>query len=134
MSALYLRGLKQGDAQMTATGLVVAALFFLLSQAKPVQKISARRPPISVFSPSVYLSILGQFLVHLGCLMVVLAMCEGYMAEDDFSLSADGKFQPNVINSSVFLLSSLIQINNFVVNYRGEPFTQAITDNTLLWR
>ena len=32
MSALYLRGLKQGDTQMTASGLVVAALFFLLSQ------------------------------------------------------------------------------------------------------
>ena len=34
MSALYLRGLKQGDTQMTASGLVVAALFFLLSQVK----------------------------------------------------------------------------------------------------
>jgi cation-transporting ATPase 13A1 len=32
MSALYLRGLKQGDTQMTATGLVIAALFFFLSQ------------------------------------------------------------------------------------------------------
>jgi cation-transporting ATPase 13A1 len=35
MSALYLRGLKQGDTQMTATGLVIAALFFFLSQVSP---------------------------------------------------------------------------------------------------
>ena len=25
-------------------------------------------------------------------------------------------------------------MNNFVVNYRGHPFTQNITDNQLLWR
>jgi manganese-transporting P-type ATPase len=33
MSALYLRGLKQGDMQMTCSGLITAGLFFFLSQA-----------------------------------------------------------------------------------------------------
>ena len=32
MSALYLRGLKQGDMQMTSSGLITAGLFFFLSQ------------------------------------------------------------------------------------------------------
>ena len=32
MSALYLRGLKQGDMQMTFSGLITAGLFFFLSQ------------------------------------------------------------------------------------------------------
>jgi cation-transporting ATPase 13A1 len=27
-----------------------------------------------------------------------------------------------------------MQVNNFVVNYRGHPFTQSIQENTLLWR
>jgi cation-transporting ATPase 13A1 len=70
MSALYLRGLKQGDYQMTAAGLVTAGLFFFLSQAKPMPQLSARPPPHSVFAPSVMASIIGQFAVHM-----VLYMC-----------------------------------------------------------
>ena len=34
MSALYLRGLKQGDMQMTSSGLITAGLFFFLSQVR----------------------------------------------------------------------------------------------------
>lgn len=134
MSALYLRGLKQGDTQMTATGLVIAALFFFLSQAKPVPGISTQRPVSSIFAKAVLLSLLGQFLVHFASLLAVLYICEQYVAVDDFSLSADGKFQPNVVNSAVFLLSALMQVNNFVVNYRGHPFTQSIFENIYLWR
>jgi cation-transporting ATPase 13A1 len=134
MSALYLRGLKQGDTQMTASGLVIAALFFFLSQAKPVPGISSQRPVSSIFAKAVVLSLLGQFLVHFASLLAVLYICEQYVAADDFSLSADGKFQPNVVNSAVFLLSALMQVNNFVVNYRGHPFTQSIFENIYLWR
>jgi hypothetical protein len=42
MSALYLRGLKQGDTQMTATGLVIAALFFFLSQVRSCWLVGCR--------------------------------------------------------------------------------------------
>lgn len=119
---------------MTASGLIVAALFFFLSQAKPLQRIAPQRPPHSIFVASVSLSIAGQFLVHFVSLLATLRLCESYLSHDDFSLSADGKFQPNIVNSAVFLLSSLMQINNFVINYRGQPFTQGIMENTLLWR
>jgi cation-transporting ATPase 13A1 len=134
MSALYMRGLKQGDTQMTASGLIVAGLFFFLSQAKPLQRISSEKPPSSIFAFAVGLSILGQFVVHLLSLVAVLYLCEQFVASDDFSLSPDGKFQPNVVNSAIFLLSALMQVNNFVVNYRGHPFTQSITENLTLWR
>lgn len=129
MSALYLRGLKQGDVQMTANGLVTAALFFFLSQAKPLAKISTARPAKSVFSTAVVFSIVGQFLVHFACLFCTLALCARYAPreEDAVQISADGRFQPNLVNSAVFLLSAVMQINNFVVNYRGSPFTQGIS-------
>eukprot|EP01038_Epipyxis_sp_PR26KG_P009601 gene9601-12930_t len=134
MSALYLKGLKQGDTQMTASGLIVAGLFFFLSQAKPIQQIATARPPSSVFALSVSLSILGQFAIHFSCLLATLALCDKYMTEDDMTLTPDGKFHPNVVNSAVFLLSAVMQVNNFVVNYRGNPFTQALTENLMLWR
>jgi len=135
MSALYLRGLKQGDSQMTAIGLVVAGLFFFLSQARPLAAVADRKPPSSVFAPAVGLSILGQFVVHLSSLLAVLALCERYSdGSQALSQAADGRFQPNLVNSAVFLLSALMQINNFVVNYRGEPFTQSLTANTAMLR
>lgn len=134
MSALYLRGLKQGDTQMTASGLIVAALFFFLSQAKPLAGISAERPTSSIFSRAVGISILGQFVIHFCSLLVILQICERYLEADSFSLAADGKFQPNIVNSAVFLLSALMQVNNFVINYRGHPFTQSISENVYLWR
>jgi len=134
MSALYLRGLKQGDMQMTASGLITAGLFFFLSQAKPLPQIAAAKPPSSVFCPSVAISVAGQFAVHLACLVATLALCERYVTPEDPTMSADGKFQPNTVNSAVFMLSSVMQVNNFVVNYRGHPFTQSIQENTPLWR
>ena len=127
MSALYLRGLKQGDMQMTASGLISAGLFFFLSQAKPLQNLSPEKPPSSVFNRSVVASVAGQFVVHLACLIATLALCERFITEEDPTMSADGKFQPNTVNSAVFLLSAVMQVNNFVVNYRGHPFTENIT-------
>jgi cation-transporting ATPase 13A1 len=134
MSALYLRGLKQGDMQMTASALVTAGLFFFISQAKPMMNLAPKKPPSSVFCVSVAVSIAGQFIVHLGCLIATLKLCEQYIVADDHTMSADGKFQPNVVNSAVYMLSTVMQVNNFVVNYRGHPFTQSTQENTLLWR
>jgi len=133
MSALYLRGLKHGDMQMTATGLVTAGLFFFLSQTKPLLKLSSQRPSSTVFTPSVLTSIIGQFAIHMSCLTAITYLCESYGIQDEL-ISVDGKFRPNLINSAVYLLSSTMQINNFVINYRGHPFTQSIQDNTSLWR
>jgi cation-transporting ATPase 13A1 len=79
MSALYLRGLKQGDMQMTAAGIITAALFYFLSQAKPLPAISALQPPSSVFALSVMSSVAGQFIVHLISLMITLKLCEQYI-------------------------------------------------------
>ena len=134
MSALYLQGLKQGDMQMTATGLISAVLFFFLSQAKPLTRLDPSKPPSSAFAPSIVASIAGQFFVHLASLMAVMHLCQQHISRDDATLTRDGKFQPNVINSAMFLLSVVMQINNFVINYRGHPFTQSIQDNMALWR
>jgi cation-transporting ATPase 13A1 len=140
MSTLYLRGMKQGDFQMTAMGLATAALFYFLSQAKPITQLSVARPPKSVFDSAVIVSILGQFAVHFGCLLLMTALCESYSMtpfggdSDNPSVIPDGRFRPSVINTSMFLLSAVMQTNSFVINYRGQPFTQDITDNFLMFR
>jgi cation-transporting ATPase 13A1 len=167
MSALYLRGLKQGDYQMTAAGLLTAGLFFFLSQAKPMPTLAPFAPPASVFSASVLLSILGQFIVHIATVLLTVHMCDyfdmtttggdsvlqldsvvasGDMKVDSYAASVltrqmhrrisipDSAFQPNLLNSAMYIIGVVIQTNNFVVNYRGEPFTQSLVDNKPLLR
>ena len=46
----------------------------------------------------------------------------------------DGKFTPNVVNSIMFLMSSIMQVNTFVVNYRGHPFMEGFWENKLFCR
>jgi cation-transporting ATPase 13A1 len=138
MSALYLKGLKQGDIQMTASGLLSAALFFFLSLAQPLQNISEKRPPKSVFNLSILCSIIGQFIIHLISLVIIFQLSSHYQnlnqSVSSTSTVIDGKFKPNLVNTSVYLLNTLIQVNNFVINYRGYPFTQSIQENQLMWR
>lgn len=156
MSVLYLQGLKQGDTQMTIMGFGTTSLFFLVSQAKPLVRLSPQRPPNNVFHPAVVSSIVGQFLVHLISLLACLALCNSAMygnvwgavetfenmaVEEDMDLdiaainaAPDKKFQPSLINSSIYLLTGIIQVNNFIINYRGYPFTQELKNNKELWR
>jgi cation-transporting ATPase 13A1 len=134
MSALFLSGLKVGDIQMTAQGLMTASLFFALSQAKPLTNLSSFRPPSTVFAKSVLFSIIGQVLTHLGCIVIIMQLATKHVNLNDPSLSPDGKFRPNIVNSSLFLLSLIIQVNSFITNYRGHPFTMKLTDHALLFR
>ena len=119
---------------MTATGILSAALFFFLSQTKPLLVLSPRKPPASVFHTSILVSIIGQSLVHFASLLGTLYLTDTFISSEDSTLSPDGAFQPNLINTSMFLLAIVMQTNNFVVNYRGHPFTQSITENAALYR
>ena len=135
MSSLYLQGLKQGDTQMTAIGLITAGMFYFISTVKPLTHLSETKPPQSVFAFSVLLSIFGQFIVHIISLLLVLSLCH-YSAQLQSNITehvdrpiADSKFHPNLVNTTVYFLYATIQLNNFFVNYRGYPFTQDVTEN-----
>ena len=52
-------------------GILSAAMFFVLSNAKPLEQLSARRPHPNIFCAYVFLSLLGQFAVHLVYLVLV---------------------------------------------------------------
>jgi cation-transporting ATPase 13A1 len=124
-----------------------------LTQAKPLAKLSDFAPACSVFQGSVLGSILGQFVIHFSCLFAVLRLCQSeYALPTDAIVGsaeltelgttwtqvakpiADSRFTPDIINTAMFLLSGTISMNNFLVNYRGHPFSQNIRENKLLFR
>ncbi|KAJ0409499.1 hypothetical protein P43SY_002389 [Pythium insidiosum] len=134
LSALYIHGVKNGDQQLTIVGLGLAMFFLFLSYARPAKRLAAERPPTGVFCVPVLASILGQSLLHLVALMLALQATQPFIERDDPAMHPDGKFSPNVVNSVMFLLSSVMQLNTFVVNYKGQPFMVSFWDHKLLSR
>ena len=59
-----LQGIKMGDIQLTIMAFLSAGLFFVISNAKPTATLSAERPHPHIFCAYVFLSILGQFVMH----------------------------------------------------------------------
>ncbi|CAM9374487.1 unnamed protein product, partial [Hapterophycus canaliculatus] len=109
LSVLYLDGVKYGDRQMTALGMLMSVSFITISRAKPLSKLSPVRPITSIFHPALFLSILGQFALHLGCMVYAVARSKDHL-EEGYEPDLDGEFKPNMINSVVFLVGAVQQV------------------------
>lgn len=133
LSVLYLQGVMLGDKQMTITGIILAVASFMVSRAKPLKKLSPERPASSVFSPALFLSLLGQFGVHLASLVICMRLVQPYIPEGHIP-DLEAEFAPNLVNTAVFLLWIGQQISVFVLNYKGRPFMQGIRDNSILMK
>jgi cation-transporting ATPase 13A1 len=134
LSKLTMLGVKQGDWQLTSQGLIVAALFFLISLAKPLSTLSATRPPSSVLCAKALVSIASQFAVHYTAIMAAVAVSLPFLDPDDTSNTMDGPFNPTPLNSSTFLIQLCVIVNVFATNYVGHPFMQSLRENKLLFR
>lgn len=124
---------KYGDTQMTAMGMLGSVSYMSVSRAKPLEKLSSVKPLTSIFHPSLFISLLGQFAVHLVTMMWATNTAKQYL-EDDHKVDLDGEFKPGILNSVVFLVSNVQQVTVFVVNLQGRPFMTGLTENRpLLW-
>jgi len=134
LTTLHQKGVKQGDRQLTAVGLIVAMLFLFVTRGKPLPKLSTQRPPSSVLCKQTLLSMTVQFGIHFAAIMSVLFMSDAYVDPYDPSIVPDGPFHPNTLNTATFLVTVLSTINAFLVNYRGRPYMESLSENTLLCR
>lgn len=132
LSVMYLEGVKLGDLQATTMGILSAAMFFVLSNSKPLEKLSRERPHPNIWCVYVFASLLGQFLVHVLFLAWCYSSAKAAMPEGD-KLTPDADFKPNLVNTVCFLVNWIIQITTFAVNYVGHPFNTALKDNKGLW-
>ncbi|CAK8568023.1 unnamed protein product [Lathyrus sativus] len=127
LSVMYLDGVKLGDVQATISGVFTAAFFLFISHARPLPTLSAERPHPNIFCAYVLLSLLGQFSVHLFFLMASVKEAEKYMPEE--CIEPDASFHPNLVNTVSYMVSMMLQVATFAVNYMGHPFNQSISEN-----
>merc|ERR1712038_424539 len=91
------------------------------------------KPLTSIFHPSMFISLLGQFSVHLVVMMLAVNKAKSTQSPDH-EVDLDGEFKPGILNSVVFLVSNVQQVTVFVVNLQGRPFMTGLTENRpLLW-
>lgn len=130
LSVLYLDGIKLGDMQATLAGVLTAGMFFFISNGKPLENISRERPHPKIFSMYMVISLMGQFMIHMGFLMHMQAAAHAIMAPEDRQ-EPGGEFKPNLVNTVCFLTNFAIQTMTFAVNYVGKPWTTSLSDNTM---
>ncbi|XP_043708473.1 probable manganese-transporting ATPase PDR2 isoform X2 [Telopea speciosissima] len=127
LSVMYLDGVKLGDMQATISGIFTAAFFLFISHARPLTTLSAARPHPNIFCAYVFLSLLGQFAVHILFLISAVNEASKYMPEE--CIEPDSDFHPNLVNTVSYMVNMMIQTATFAVNYMGHPFNQSIPEN-----
>ncbi|XP_020213650.1 probable manganese-transporting ATPase PDR2 [Cajanus cajan] len=127
LSVMYLDGVKLGDIQATISGVFTAAFFLFISHARPLPTLSAERPHPNIFCAYVFLSLLGQFSIHLLFLISSVKEAEKYMPDE--CIEPDADFHPNLVNTVSYMVSMMLQVATFAVNYMGHPFNQSISEN-----
>ncbi|PRP75201.1 hypothetical protein PROFUN_15964, partial [Planoprotostelium fungivorum] len=128
LSVLYLDGVKLGDTQATVSGILIAACFLFVSRSKPLNKLSKEKPEGNIFSPYMMVSIIGQFAVHLFCLISVMNLCAEHQIGEE-KPSPYTQFKPNLINTGVYLISVSMQLATFAINVKGHPFMEGLHEN-----
>jgi len=127
LSVLYLDGVKLGDTQATTAGMLIALCFLFISRSKPLENLSSKRPQPNLFTPYMFLSVIGQFAIHLSSLIYVVLLAKENSNHE--KQDPDGDFAPNLVNSAVFLISCGMQVTTFAVNYKGHPFMESLMEN-----
>ncbi|KAM7278951.1 hypothetical protein ACFE04_006085 [Oxalis oulophora] len=127
LSVMYIDGVKLGDVQATISGVFTSALFLSLSNTRPLQTLSTERPHPNIFCLYIFLSIIGQFVLHIIFIISLVKEAKKYMPEE--CIEPDSDFHPNLVNTVSYMVGLMLQVATFAVNYMGHPFNQSVSEN-----
>nr|AGE95501.1 cation transporting atpase [Encephalitozoon cuniculi] len=127
LSVLDCMGVRYGDVQLTASGLLIGFAFMFLTQSRPLEEISRKRPLTNIINPYIVSSVVLQVVVHIASFFIMI----GRIRNVETPVYSE-KFSPSLMNSALFFLSTTQQISTFLVNYIGRPFRESLLENKKL--
>ena len=69
LSALSLEGARSSERQMMASSWLILTASLAFSYSTPIEQMSPERPLKSLFHPAIFISMIGQAAIHLGCMI-----------------------------------------------------------------
>lgn len=96
LSVISLEGSRRSERQLIASEWLITTASLSFSYAQPCDRMHPRRPLRSLFHPAIFLSMLGQAFIHLGCLYGAVTMCRSVMDEESFARTAQGFEGPSI--------------------------------------
>ncbi|CEF64712.1 Cation-transporting P-type ATPase family and Cation-transporting P-type ATPase, subfamily V and P-type ATPase, A domain and HAD-like domain and P-type ATPase, cytoplasmic domain N-containing protein [Strongyloides ratti] len=127
-SVLYSLGIRASDYQMSLKGSLLSACYLFVTSSRPSNKLSKRKPMPNIFNIYTISTVFFQFLVHFACILYIVNLSNIYEPQIE-KVTSETKFVPSLLNSSIYLLGMTLQISNFAVNYKGQPFMESIFEN-----
>ena len=131
-SALYLDGIKFSDTQAMLQGMFVAFSFMIFSRIRPLSELSKEKPIPNVFNLYTLGTIFLQSSVHLASIILLVREAKLITPITDAVVDLDAKFEPSILNTTVFLISLCMQLSTCTINYRGRPFIPSLYENKML--
>jgi cation-transporting ATPase 13A1 len=83
-----------------------------------VEKLSKKRPQPNIFNFYIILSVLGQAAVHVGAMFYIRQQVNIFNEEEEIEILPDAEFEPNLLNSAMYLVSLVMQVSTFAINYQ----------------
>lgn len=88
LSALSMEGSRTSERQIMASHWLISTASLAFAYASPCDRMHPVRPLRSLFHPAVFVSMLGQAIIHLACLVIAVKMARAAMAEDSSARQA----------------------------------------------
>jgi len=82
LSALSLEGSRSSERQMMASQWLLTTASVAFAYASPCDRMHPVRPLRSLFHPAVFVSMLGQAVIHLACMVTAVRMARSAMEEN----------------------------------------------------
>jgi cation-transporting ATPase 13A1 len=118
-------GIKFSDPQMVSIGVLSSIAFTAITQPKALNTISKQKPITSIFSLYILSSILSQSIIQISSLFLIYKRIPGPKA-------IATSFEPSVMNTVLFIVSSIQTVSTLLVNYIGRPFREDLHENKML--